>query len=146
MSRKYAGMVAKQYSTDHHEILVRPDSVDLISKLAWHFDEPFADSSAIPTYIVSEFAARHVKVALSGDGGDELFWGYERPMSLMRNGSDFRFPWPARIAMYAAGKYGIGPKRSDVIVSKTPGDYYFNVNTRISDRDLQTLAVQALGK
>ncbi len=69
-------MVAKQYRTEHHEILVRPDSVDLISKLAWHFDEPFADSSAIPTYVVSEFAARHVKVALSGDGGDELFAGY----------------------------------------------------------------------
>ena len=73
---EYAAMVAKQYRTDHHEILVRPDSVDLISKLAWHFDEPFADSSAIPTYIVSEFAARHVKVALSGDGGDEFFAGY----------------------------------------------------------------------
>ena len=73
---EYAAMVAKQYRTEHHEILVRPDSVDLISKLAWHFDEPFADSSAIPTYIVSEFAARHVKVALSGDGGDEFFAGY----------------------------------------------------------------------
>src|SRR5205085_2688795 len=63
--------------TDHHEIVVRPDSVSLVQKLVRHFGEPFADSSAIPTYIVSEFAARHVKVALSGDGGDELFAGYE---------------------------------------------------------------------
>ena len=73
---KYAAMVAKKYKTDHHEILVRPDSLSLIHKLVRHYDEPFADSSAIPTYIVSEFTARHVKVALSGDGGDELFAGY----------------------------------------------------------------------
>jgi asparagine synthase (glutamine-hydrolysing) len=73
---KYAAMVAKKYKTDHHEIVVRPDSLALINKLVRHYDEPFADSSAIPTYIVSEFTARYVKVALSGDGGDELFAGY----------------------------------------------------------------------
>jgi asparagine synthase (glutamine-hydrolysing) len=73
----YARQVAERYKTDHHEILVRPDSVDLTERLVKHFGEPFADSSAIPTFIVSEFAARHVKVALSGDGGDELFAGYE---------------------------------------------------------------------
>jgi asparagine synthase (glutamine-hydrolysing) len=73
----YAALLAKKYGTDHHEIMVRPDSVALVEKLVHHFDEPFADSSAIPTYIVSEFAAKHVKVALSGDGGDELFGGYE---------------------------------------------------------------------
>jgi len=72
-----ARRVAEKYHTEHHEIVVRPDSVDLISRLARHFDEPFGDSSAIPTFLVSEFAARHVKVALSGDGGDELFAGYE---------------------------------------------------------------------
>lgn len=74
----YASLVAKRWGTDHHEILVRPDSIDLVSRLVRHFDEPFGDPSAIPTFIVSEFAARHVKVALSGDGGDELFAGYER--------------------------------------------------------------------
>ncbi len=73
---EYAGLVAKKYNTEHHEIVVRPDSVALVNKLVHHFDEPFGDSSAIPTYIVSEFAARHVKVALSGDGGDEFFAGY----------------------------------------------------------------------
>ena len=73
----YAAMVARQYKTEHQEILVRPDCINLVQKLVRQFDEPFADSSAIPTYIVSEFAARHVKVALSGDGGDELFGGYE---------------------------------------------------------------------
>jgi asparagine synthase (glutamine-hydrolysing) len=73
----YAALVAKKYRTEHHEMVVRPDSVSLVGKLIRHFGEPFADSSAIPTYIVSEFAARDVKVALSGDGGDELFGGYE---------------------------------------------------------------------
>ena len=78
----FAKQVAEAYKTDHHEILVRPDSVDLVSRLVHHFDEPFGDSSAIPTFIVSEFAARHVKVALSGDGGDELFGGYTRFVDL----------------------------------------------------------------
>ena len=73
----FAAAVAKQYNTEHHEIIVKPDAVDLTQKLVRQFDEPFADSSAIPTYIVSEFAAQHVKVSLSGDGGDELFGGYD---------------------------------------------------------------------
>jgi asparagine synthase (glutamine-hydrolysing) len=79
---EYAAMVARQYRTDHREIVVRPDAVDLVSRLVRHFDEPFGDSSAIPTFIVSEFAVRHVKVALSGDGGDELFAGYDRFQTL----------------------------------------------------------------
>ncbi len=73
----YARQVAERYHTEHHEILVRPDAISMVERLVRHFDEPFADSSAIPTYLVSEFAARHVKVALSGDGGDELFAGYD---------------------------------------------------------------------
>ncbi|MFL6351676.1 MAG: asparagine synthase (glutamine-hydrolyzing) [Bryobacteraceae bacterium] len=72
-----AALVANKFNTDHHEIVVRPDSVSLISKLVNQFDEPFGDSSAIPTFIVSEFAALHVKVALTGDGGDEIFAGYQ---------------------------------------------------------------------
>lgn len=72
----WARMVAKHYNADHHEIIVRPNIVDLVNRLTNFFDEPFADSSAIPTYIVSEFAIQHVKVALTGDGGDELFAGY----------------------------------------------------------------------
>jgi len=72
----YAGLVARKYRTQHHEILVRPDAVSLVGRLVDHFGEPFGDASAIPMFLVSEFAARHVKVALSGDGGDELFGGY----------------------------------------------------------------------
>ncbi len=73
----YASLVARKYATDHHELIVRPDSIALTQRLVRHFDEPFADSSAIPTYLVSEFARRYVTVALSGDGGDELFAGYD---------------------------------------------------------------------
>ena len=81
----YAAAVAKQYKTDHHEIVVRPNCVDLASQLVRSFDEPFGDSAAIPTFIVSEFARRYVKVALSGDGGDELFGGYKSLLDVDRH-------------------------------------------------------------
>lgn len=71
-----ARLVAERYGTDHHELILRPDAVELFPKLVEAFDEPFGDSSALPTYLVSELAAGEVKVALSGEGGDELFGGY----------------------------------------------------------------------
>jgi len=74
----YAREVASRFNTNHHEKVVRPDALETISKLAWHYDEPFADSSAIPTYYVSKIARENVTVALSGDGGDENFAGYRR--------------------------------------------------------------------
>src|SRR6059058_110440 len=74
--RDDARRVAERYGTNHHELLVRPDPELLLQALADAFDEPFADSSALPTYLVSQLAAEHVKVALSGEGGDELFGGY----------------------------------------------------------------------
>jgi asparagine synthase (glutamine-hydrolysing) len=76
--RSYARLVAKELGTEHHEFVVHPEAVDLIERLVWHHDQPFGDSSAIPTFLLSEMTGRHVKVALSGDGGDELFAGYER--------------------------------------------------------------------
>jgi len=75
---EHARRVAVHFGTDHHEFVVKPDGVSILDKLVSHFDEPFADSSAIPTWYVSEMARRHVTVVLSGDGGDELFGGYER--------------------------------------------------------------------
>ena len=74
--RPLARLLADRYGTDHHELVIRPDAAELLPALAEAFDEPFADSSAIPTYLISQLASRHVKVALSGEGGDELFGGY----------------------------------------------------------------------
>jgi asparagine synthase (glutamine-hydrolysing) len=75
---QYARMVADKYETDHHEEVVRPDAEEVILDLVKQFDEPFADSSAIPTYYVSKMTKKWVTVSLSGDGGDELFGGYAR--------------------------------------------------------------------
>ena len=71
-----ARLVAERYGTEHRELVLRPDAVELLPQLVEAFDEPFGDSSALPTYLVSQLAAEHVKTAMSGEGGDELFGGY----------------------------------------------------------------------
>jgi asparagine synthase (glutamine-hydrolysing) len=76
--RPFARAVADRYKTDHTEFVVEPHATELIERLVWHHDQPFGDSSALPTYLLSELTSKHVKVALCGDGGDELFAGYER--------------------------------------------------------------------
>jgi len=75
---EWARTVARHLGVQQHEKIVHPEIVDLLPKLAWHLDEPFGDSSAVPTYYVSQAAREHVTVALSGDGGDELWAGYAR--------------------------------------------------------------------
>ncbi len=127
-----ARLVAEKYGTEHHEILVKPDSVSLVEKLVWHFDEPFGDSSAIPTYLVSEFAAQHVKVALSGDGGDELFAGYESFWAIDRLRRWDQVPLAARAALgwmadrlpYSA--YGKNYLR--MASRRSPVERYFELN------------------
>lgn len=74
---RYAKLVAKRFNTHHHEINLTADIVNLLPKIVAQFDEPFADSSAIPTYLISQFAKKYVTVCLAGDGGDELFAGYD---------------------------------------------------------------------
>lgn len=80
----FSRIVAEQYGTDHTEYVVRPDALSILEDVVWHFDEPFADASAIPTYYVSKMARQKVKVALSGDGGDETFAGYVKRYSMNR--------------------------------------------------------------
>lgn len=75
---EYAGQVARLFRTNHHEILVAPDVARLLPRLLWHVEEPISDSAVATTYLVSELAAKSVKVILSGVGGDELFGGYRR--------------------------------------------------------------------
>ena len=129
---KYAALVARHYKTEHHEILVRPDSVSLVEKLVHHFDEPFADSSAIPTYLVSEFAVQHVKVALSGDGGDELFGGYDRYQTVQRMLKWDRTPGFARAALGAVAKWlpysAFGKNYLHMLSRPGPIERYFEDN------------------
>jgi asparagine synthase (glutamine-hydrolysing) len=81
---EYARVVAKKYNCEHHEQIVEPESIGLLPKLIHGYDEPFADTSSIPTYYVSKMARENVTVALSGDGGDELFAGYNSYPSLLK--------------------------------------------------------------
>jgi asparagine synthase (glutamine-hydrolysing) len=78
----HARLVAQRYGTDHHEMVVRPDALEAIPTLVRHYGEPYADSSAIPSYFVAQLTRQHVTVALNGDGGDESFAGYERYRAL----------------------------------------------------------------
>jgi asparagine synthase (glutamine-hydrolysing) len=97
--RPYARQVAEMYSTDHTEFVVNPDKAELIERLVWHHDQPFGDSSALPTFLLSELTRRHVTVALTGDGGDELFAGYERFSAALAVESINRLPEQARRAL-----------------------------------------------
>jgi asparagine synthase (glutamine-hydrolysing) len=94
-----ARLVAKSLGADHHELTLGPDVLDELEEIAWHLDEPFGDSSAIPTYMVSKLAAQKVKVVLSGDGGDELFAGYDKYSVEQRERKAPSWPAPARRAL-----------------------------------------------
>lgn len=97
-----AAAVSGALGTEYHELIVSPDVESLITDVALAFDEPFADSSAIPTLLVSRLASQHVKVVLSGDGGDELFGGYTRYRDYARRGGEL--PRPARALLVALGR------------------------------------------
>lgn len=99
--RPYARMVAERYGTRHEELEVTPDATQVVDDLAYHFDEPFADASAVPTYYVAKIARENVTVVLTGDGGDESFLGYERYLALRRLEGLQRLPAPLVRAMRA---------------------------------------------
>ena len=133
----YAREIAAQFGTQHTEEIVTPQAVDLLDELTQFYDEPFADSSAIPTYLVARLASRSVKVVLSGDGGDEAFGGYARyAHDLQEAAIRDRLPaWFRRTALRTAGR--IWPKadwlprplRAKTFLTNLalgPGDAYAN--------------------
>lgn len=94
----YARLVAQQFGTDHHELMVEPDLVETVMQLTGHLEEPFGDSSMLPTYFISCLARKHVTVALSGDGGDEVFAGYDRyRIHLEDRGHEWIPRWAGRL-------------------------------------------------
>src|SRR4029077_5114241 len=95
---KHARAVAERFATDHHELMVEPEIGEKLEMLSRMMEEPFGDSSMIPTYYVSKLARQHVTVALSGDGGDELFAGYDRYIvNWNRRRYDFIPPWVGKL-------------------------------------------------
>ena len=94
--RAYARQVAERFATDHHELVVKPDAASLLSRLVWHYNEPFADPSALPSFSLCESAREFVTVALNGDGGDEAFLGYDRYLAAHLAGWYDRIPSPLR--------------------------------------------------
>ena len=93
---RYARMAAQRFETLHEEFRVEPQAIEILPKLVWHYDEPLADSSAVPTWYVSQLTRRHVTVALTGDGGDELFAGYPRYRAVWLAAALDRLPAAAR--------------------------------------------------
>jgi asparagine synthase (glutamine-hydrolysing) len=101
---RYARRVSEIFGTEHHELVLRPDVVEVAQDLAWFLDEPFGDTSAIPTFMVSKLASEYVTVALTGDGGDELFGGYDKYVTDRAEQRFDRIPGPVRFALGAVGR------------------------------------------
>ncbi len=143
---RFAKKIADLYNTDHGEFHVTPDTVSVVEKLAWHYDEPFADASAVPTYYVSQNTRKRVTVSLSGDGGDESFAGYRRYyMDMGEHAVRSLFPRPLRRPVF--GFLGRVYPKADYLprifrgktflsnVAKDPADaYYFSVSV-VRDMD-----------
>jgi asparagine synthase (glutamine-hydrolysing) len=130
---KYARVAAKHFGTEHHEFIVTPDLVDLVDELVWHFDEPFSDSSALPTYMVSKMAREFVTVVLSGDGGDELFAGYTRYVIDKKRSNFANLP--------KAIRKGVLQSISEKLPHAARGkNYLYNVSLDPIDRYIDSLA------
>jgi len=95
---RYARLVAERFGTEHHEFVVRPSAADIFPELVWHYNEPYADSSAIPSYYLAKLTREHVTVALNGDGGDEDFAGYDRYAASVFAAQIDRIPRSLRVA------------------------------------------------
>jgi asparagine synthase (glutamine-hydrolysing) len=148
-----ARLVARHIGADHHELVVDADAASLLQHLVWHFDEPFGDSSAIPTFLVSRLAAGHVKMVLSGDGGDEFYGGYTRYRKFMhlRRIARGSAGLAARIARSAGrGMRGLGIAGGERVarigarLGQPFPDNYLSGVAVATQNDLQTLLVPEL--
>jgi len=129
-ARRYAGVLGvSQKLLD----VTEQEALRMMDEVAKAQVEPFSDYSMLPTMLVSRMAREDVVVALSGDGGDELFFGYERPHSLWRNGMDFRHPRLVRRLLYYGGRLRLAPRRSSAIMHRDPGCYYFAVHSHFPE-------------
>jgi asparagine synthase (glutamine-hydrolysing) len=134
----FARAVAQRFGTDHHELIVAPQSLrDVMPRLARQFDEPFADSSAVPTFYVSQMARQKVTVVLSGDGGDEMMAGYPRYVQAMNELRAERIPLTLRRAIFvlpaAIIPAGIPGRRFARRLMRTPDQRYLFAMQILSD-------------
>jgi asparagine synthase (glutamine-hydrolysing) len=151
----YARLVARRFATDHHEEILEPRVADLLPAIVRQFDEPFADSSAIATYVVAQATARRVRVALSGIGGDETFAGYPRYLGLSLSERYRRWPGPlrglARAAVRALAReseggadWGARARRFVAGAEAALPDRYLGWTRFFDDADLRRLATPSL--
>jgi asparagine synthase (glutamine-hydrolysing) len=131
---RYARLVAERFGTEHHELVVRPDAAAILPKIAWHYDEPFGDSSAVPTYYVAQMTRRYVTVALNGDAGDENFGGYDRYVANLLAASFDR--WPGAGLLRRAIRWGLrlwpqGGRRTSLL---TRGRRFLDGLTEVPER------------
>lgn len=124
----YAQLVAKHFGTDHYEFFVRPELISVLPQLVWDYDEPFSDISMLPTYYVSKLAREHVTVALTGDGGDEIFGGYSR---YAQEAAIHRIPAPFRSLLGLCGSLLPGGVRGK--------QYLLNLSYDLATRDAQKI-------
>jgi asparagine synthase (glutamine-hydrolysing) len=152
----YARAVARRFETDHHEEILEPDVQAILPSVVRAFDEPFADSSAIPTYVVAQATARHVKVALSGIGGDEAFGGYPRHLGLRLSALYTKLPRGLRLASRVAARrlpdsagsrnWADWARRFTAHADASPGDRYIGWTRFFGDAELAGLARPALAE
>jgi asparagine synthase (glutamine-hydrolysing) len=132
---EYARMVADRFGTDHHELILRPNVIETLETLTHSLEEPFGDSSMLPTYYISCLARQHVTVALSGDGGDELFAGYDRYRILLKDRAHSLPDWAGK-----AYRSAIHP----LLPYQTPGrNLAFSVSLPWDERYIEGVTIRA---
>jgi asparagine synthase (glutamine-hydrolysing) len=141
----HARAVAKQFGTDHYDLVLRPDAVQIVEDLTWYLDEPFGDTSAIPTFMVSKLAAEHVKVVLSGDGGDEIFAGYDKYIVEGRERAYDRLPGVVKKAAGAVGAlmpHGMKGRRFLRHLALSGGERYLDAQSLFHADEMPSLFQQ----